>query len=614
MFAVRSRRALTRLTPLWAAALAAPVPAAAQADATVTVTATRTPVRLSEAVSEVTVIDRATLDRAAGRTLAELLAQQPGLQLSSNGGLGKTASVFMRGLEARHTLLLVDGVRVGSATVGSPSLDNLPLESIERIEIVRGPMSSLYGAGAMGGVIQVFTRRATTGSTVNAKAGVGSHGWGQLSAGGTWGDGRFDAAAQLQRTSTRGRSASNPNVPFGSYNADDDGFRQTGGSLRLGWNLRPDWRLEALVLDARGTTQLDDGPGADARARLTNRVASLSASGRVTGSWRTRVSVGESADGYDTLTSASAFASLGRIESKIRQIGWENTVLTPLGTALALVERQTEKVSRPGAPFTVSERDIDGLALGLNGRADAHSWQASLRHDRNSQFGTKNTGAFGYAYVIAPAWRAAASVGSSFVAPSFNQLYFPNFGNDQLEAEIGRHAELSLRWSGEAQSLRVASYEHRYRGFITSGAAPQNLPRARITGLTVAWEGRWRDLALSASADRTDPRNDTLGNANYGKQLPRRAKDALRLGADWSGGPWAAGATVAAFSHRFDNATNTQRLGGYATLDLRAEWAASRELVVGLKLNNAGDKRHETSLGYDQPRRETFVTLRYTPK
>lgn len=130
----------------------------------------------------------------------------------------------------------------------------------------------------------------------------------------------------------------------------------------------------------------------------------------------------------------------------------------------------------------------------------------------------------------------------------------------------------------------------------------------------MAWEGRWRDLALTASADHTDPRNDTLGNANYGKLLPRRAQDVLRLGADWRGGPWQAGATLAAFSERQDNAANTQRLGGYATLDLRAEWAATRELAVGLKLNNAGGKRYETSLGYDQPGREAFVTLRYTPK
>jgi len=590
------------------------LPAHAQADATVTVTATRTPVRVSEVVAEVSVIDRAALDRAAGRTLVELLSQQAGLQFSSNGGLGKTASLFMRGLEARHTLLLVDGVRVGSATVGSPSLDNLPLESVERIEVVRGPLSSLYGNGAMGGVIQVFTKRGSAGATTNAKLTAGSHGYAQAAAGGTWGDGRVDLAAQLQRTLYNGRSASNPRVPFGSYNPDDDGFRQTGGSLRAGWQLLPDWRLDALALQSRGETQLDDGPGADARALLSNRVTSLATSGRVQAGWRTRLAVSQSSDGYETLSSASAFASLGLIESKLRQWQWENTFSTPIGELLALAERQTERVSRPGAPFAVSERDIDALALGLNGSAAAHVWNASLRRDRNSQFGNANTGAAGYAYALSRAWRIGASVGTSFVAPSFNQLYFPNFGNPLLEAEKGRHAELSVRWTAGEHSLRAAYYENRYRGFITSGANPVNLPKAQIDGLTLAYEGRWRELALQASLDHTDPRNDTVGSANFDKLLPRRARNAARLGADWLVGPWQAGATLAAFSHRFDNAANTVRLGGYATLDLRAEWAATRELALGLKLNNAADKRYETSLGYDQPGRAVFVSVRYTPK
>jgi vitamin B12 transporter len=587
---------------------------AAQADATVTVTATRTPVRVSEVVADISIIDRATLDRATGRTLVELLSQQAGLQASSNGGLGKTASLFMRGLEARHTLLLVDGVRVGSATVGSPSLDNLPLESVDRIEIVRGPLSSLYGNGAMGGVIQVFTKRGAMGATANAKLTAGSHGYAQAAGGGTWGDGRFDLAAQLQRTLTSGVSATNPNVPFGSYNADDDGFRQTGGSLRAGWQLLPDWRLDALALQSRGETQIDDGPGADARALLTNKVTSLAASGKVLEGWRTRLGVAQSTDGYDTLSSASAFASLGLIESKLRQIQWENTFATPIGSLLALAERQTEQVSRPGAPFEVDERDIDALALGLNGAAGPHVWNASLRRDRNSQFGNANTGAAGYAYALSAAWRLGASYGTSFVAPSFNQLYFPNFGNPLLEAEKGKHAELSLRWTAGEHSLRAALYENRYRGFITSGSNPINLPKAKIEGLTLSYEGRWRDLALAASLDHTDPRNDTVGNANFDKQLPRRAKNAARLATDWDSGPWRAGATLAAFSERWDNAANTVRLGGYATLDLRAEWAVMRELALGIKLNNVGDKRYETSLGYDQPGREAFVTLRYVLK
>lgn len=607
---------LFRFSSLSIAALALMASASARADgdaATIVVTATRTPTKLSDVVAETTVIDREMLDRAAGRTLAELVSSFAGVQTTSNGGLGKSASVFMRGLEARHTLLLVDGVRVGSATLGTPSLDNLPLEAVDRIEIVRGPLSSLYGNGAMGGVIQIFLRQGAQGSTVNAKATAGSHGYGQLAGGGTFGDGRFDAMAQVQRTEVSGVSATNPKVPFGNHNPDEDGFRQTGGSLRLGWRPLADWRAELLALQSRGTTQIDDGPGADARARLKNEVVSLSGSGRVNDGWRTRLTLAESTDGYDTLSSASPFATLGPIQSKIRQTSWENTLDTAAGAAVVLLERQTEKVSRPGEPFSVSERDIDALALALNGAAGPHVWNGSLRRDRNSQFGGKTTGAAGYGYALTPAWRVLGSVGTSFVAPSFNQLYYPSFGNPLLQPETGRHGELGLRWSQGANSVRLATYRHTYKGFITSGAQPTNV-NARITGQTLSYEGRAGEFEWTAAADHTNPRNDAPWSANYGRQLQRRAKDSLRAMLDWTRGPWTAGATLQAHTYRYDDAANNTRLGGYATLDLRLAYALTRDLELALRMNNAGDKAYETALGYDQPGREAFVSLRYALK
>jgi vitamin B12 transporter len=583
----------------------------AMAQQQVTVTATRTPTRLADVVADITVISREELQRSEARTLPELLSQQAGLQFSSNGGLGKTASVFIRGLEARHTLLLVDGVRIGSATVGSPSLDNLPLESIERIEIVRGPMSSLYGNGAFGGVIQVFTRQAPQGTTGNAKLAAGSNGYGQAAAGMGFGTGSFDAALQLQNTATRGFSATNPKVPFGSYNDDRDGFRQTGGSLRLGWQPLADWRFEFVGLQSKGVTKLDDGPGADARAGIENRFGVLSARGKVLPGWTTRISASEATDVYDTLATASAFTPLGKTQSRSRQLGWENTVATPLGSLLLLAERTDEAVSRPGAQYTVRERTINALALGLSGTADAHAWQTSLRRDRNSQFGGITTGALAYGYTLTPAWRLGASYGTSQTLPSFNQLYFPGFGNPNLIPEEGKHAELSLRWTQGEHSVRAAVYDYRYRNFISSGPQPPNLPKVKIKGLTVAYAGRWMNTDVTASLDHTDPRNATNGSANRDKQLQRRAKDALRLGADHQLGAWRFGATLAAFSHRFDDAANTVRLGGYATLDLRGEVALSRDLALGLRLNNLGGKVYETVLGYNQPGREGFLTLRY---
>ncbi|HZF80709.1 MAG TPA: TonB-dependent receptor [Rubrivivax sp.] len=577
---------------------------------TITVSATRTPVRASEVVSEITVLDRAAIERTEGRTLVEVLAQQAGLQFTNNGGRGKTSGLFIRGLESRHTLLLVDGVRVGSATTGTPSLDNLPLEAVERIEIVRGPMSSLYGSGAFGGVIQVFTRRGAQGFSANAKASVGSNRYGQLAAGVGFGSAGFDAAVQLQRTDSLGISATNANFPFG-HDPDRDGFSQEAGSVRLGWQPLADWRLELLGLQSDGMTHIDDGAGVDSRARLRNQVGSLSARGRVLPGWHTRVSIGESSDAYTAVVSANA-SSLGTTRTRSRQLGWENTVSTPVGALLALVERIEERVSRAGQPYVVSQRDIDAVALGLSGSAGPHAWQASARRDRNSQFGSVSTGALAYGLTLTPSFRLGASYGTSHTLPSFNQLYFPAFGNALLIPEEGKHAELSLRWTAGEHSVRAAVYQHRYRNFISSGPQPPNLPQVEVDGSTLSYEGRWGPLDLSASLDSVDPRNTTAGSANNGKLLPRRAQRAARLGADWQAGPWSAGAALAAFSHRFENVANTTRLGGYGTLDLRAEWAFMPRWRLGLKLNNAGDKRYETAFGYNQPGREGFVTLRHS--
>jgi len=606
---VRFKRRAT--APVFFASSLLALSAGAQTAQQVTVTATRVSTPVNQLAAEVTVIDRATLELSEGRTLVELLSQQAGLQFASNGGLGKTASLFIRGLESRHTLLLVDGVRVGSATLGTPSLDNLPLEAVERIEIVRGPMSSLYGNGAFGGVVQVFTRQAARGLSANAKVSAGSNDFGQAAAGVGFGNAAFDVAVQAQHTDTRGVSATNPGVPFGNHNPDRDGFRQNAGSLRLGWRPAGDWRVELLGLQSTGLSRIDDGPGADARAELLNEIVALSARGSVLPQWQTRLSYSQSTDAYDTLASASAFASLGVIQTRTRQASWENTTATPLGTALLLLEHTQEQVSRPGAPFSVSEREIGALALGLNGNAAAHSWQASLRRDRNSQFGGVTTGALAYGYALTPAWQLGASYGTSQVLPSFNQLYFPGFGSPTLQPEEGKHGELSLRYTVGEHRLRAAWYDYRYRGFISSGPQPVNLPKVEIDGVTLSYEGRWRALDLTASLDQTDPRNATVGNANFGKQLPRRAKRALRLGVDWAGGAFTAGATLSAFSYRYDNATNTTRLGGYGTLDLRGEWAFTPQARLGLRVNNVADKAYSTVLGYDQPGREAFVTLRW---
>jgi vitamin B12 transporter len=581
----------------------------------VVVTGTRTPARVSRQLAETTVIDRAQIEQATGRTLVELLGRHSGVQFWANGGTGKASAVSLRGLEARHTLLLIDGVRYGSATQGLPAWENIPLESIERIEIVRGPLSGLYGSDAVGGVVQVFTRGGAPGLHADASVTVGSRQTARLGAGLRFGGEAFDGSAQIARSVTQGFSATNAKLQPGNFNPDDDGLRQTSGSARLGAHLGSSgWRADAHLLQSDGVNRFDDGPGADSRAAVRTRVLGVQAAGPAAPGWRMRVRAARATDETETLATASAATQLGTIASVQDQLGWEHTLDTRWGTALLLAEQLRQHVSRPGAPFAVADRSITGLAAGLHGEApagpgQAHHWQASLRRDRNSQFGHPSTGSLGYGFDLSPAWRAAASAGTSFVQPSFNQLYFPGFGNPALQPEEGRHAEISLRWAGTAQQLRAARFGHRIRGFITPGPNPNNVD-ARIDGMNLAWEAQFGDWTLAASREHVDPRNDTAGNANFGRQLARRTKDSLKLQADVAQGPWRLGGTLAAFGPRFDNAANTLPVAGFATLDLRAAWTPRPGWSLALALNNAAGQAYETIRGFNQPGREAYLTLR----
>jgi vitamin B12 transporter len=579
---------------------------------TVVVTATRTPQRVDQALAQVTVIDRARIEAASGRTLAELLAGESGVQSWSNGGLGKNASVSLRGLESRHTLLLIDGVRYGSATLGTPSWDNIPLDAIERIEIVRGPMSGLYGSEAVGGVIQIFTRRGQQGFHPEFAAALGSRSYGELAAGARFGSGLVDGSLRLQHRRTDGFSATNPKLPS-NYNPDDDGFDQTSVNGRIGVRLG-DWRADATLLKTEGTNHYDDGAGVDTRAALRTEVMSLQLAGPVTSAWRTSVRASRSRDDFETLASASAFSTLGTIGTTQTQFGWENQINTPLGTALVLAERVQQEVERPGTPFAVSERSVTGLALGINGEAGAHGWQANVRRDRNSQFGGQTTGSLGYGYELAPGLRATASFGTSFVAPSFNQLYFPGFGNPNLLPEEGRQREVGLVWRNGPVTSRVAYFDNRIRGYISGGPLPTNIPRVKVDGISASVDAVLGAWTLAGSIDSIQPINATEGTTNFGRILPRRVQDSGRLAVDWRGGGFTLGGSLQAFGERFDNANNSTRLGGFAMLDLRAEWAFARDWVLAAKLNNAGGKTYETVFGYNQPGREGFVTVRWAPR
>lgn len=595
-----SRRRLAAL-PL---ALAAAVPAWAQTTLRDTVvTATRTETRADELVSDVTVIGRAQIDAAGGRTLAELLARTAGLQMAANGGRGKQSNVFIRGTENRHTLLLVDGVRIGSATAGTPTWDAIPVEMIERIEILKGPASALYGSDAVGGVVQVFTRKGSQGFHPYASVGAGTYGYGNAGAGVAAGQGALTYSLGVQRTREHGFSATNERVPFGNFNGDDDPYRQDAVNASLRYDFGSGWAFDASALYTDGISWFDDGPGRDARSAVRALAAHARVQGRVLDAWRTSLRVTQGSDTNDNIVASAP----GAFKTEQTEWTWQNDIDTPVGVALAGLEQRRQKVSGTTA-YTVGERTIAAAFLGLNGSRGAHSWQANVRHDRNSQFGDATTGFAGYGYRITPSWRASASWGTSFVAPSFNQLYFPGFGNPDLQPEKGRNYDVALTWSRDGQEVRLVRFDNRIRGFMTNTTLPQNIPHARIDGWTLGYDGRFGRLALHGALDLLDPRNETTG-----RQLPRRAKEQVTAGADWTQGVWTFGGSVLAVGERYDDAANVNRLGGYATLDLHVDWKFAADWTLQAKVNNLADRQYETAFGYNQPGRAAYLTLRWQP-
>jgi vitamin B12 transporter len=374
------------------------------------------------------------------------------------------------------------------------------------------------------------------------------------------------------------------------------------------WRLSAGWSLDAGLVYTDGVSRYDDGPGRDTRSAVRTSVARLGVTGQLTPGWKTQLRYGQSQDTSNAIVAATLPSHFKTTQD---QWTWQNDVSTTLGTLVAGLDYLQQRVDS-STLYAVRERSISSVFAGLNGAAGAHSWQASVRRDDNSQFGANTTGTIGYGFEITPAWRVHASHGTSFVAPSFNQLYFPGFGTATLRPERGRNTDLGVSWSAGGQTAKLVYFRNDIRDLIASPAPtflPVNVDRAQITGWTLGYETRLGAWALRANLDLIDPVNEATG-----LQLIRRAREQATLGADYTAGAWQLGASILAAGRRYENAANTVVTAGYATVDAYANYRVARDWSLQLKLNNLADKDYETVRGYNQPGRAAYVTLRWQPQ
>ena len=612
------------LAPLFAHS--SPILAADTTLSDIVVTASRTEQKVSDALGDISVITQDQIQKAGQTTLVQLLAMQPGIQIAQNGGTGKSSDVYIRGANATHTLVLIDGLRVSSATTGTTALENIPLDQIERVEILRGPASSLYGADAIGGVIQIFTKSGKGQPRLNASVGLGTYGSSSASAGIAGRVENTSFSVQAGASSTNGVSAI-ANKTLATYNPDDDGYNNRNVSLKLAQHFSDNHEFGIQGWLNEGTNHYDGGSRSPT-ANPTNRfdyygnrrqnLISVYSKNQFTDNWLSNLSVGQSEDNLESFSpnTANTLKVRSLFKTTQTQYAWQNILTTIAGLFSLAAERREQKVEGT-TTFARNERNIQSYLIGWQYKLGNHQFQANTRLDQNSQFGDKTTGSVAYSYQITPQWRAHASYGTAFSAPTFNQLYSPLqsgfVGNANLKPEEAENREVGLQYSQGNQRLGAIYYQNKVDDLIVntrvgSVLTPLNVNEANLKGLTLSYNGTWDRTQVYGNADFL-----RAEDADTGNWLPRRAREHGTLGVTQTWGDWQFGSEVESDGHRFDDVANTKRLSGYTLVNVFTNYRINQDWSLNARVNNLFDREYELAKDYGTFGTNLFVTLRYSP-
>ena len=587
------------------------------------VTATRSPQRLADVLADVTVLTRADIERQAYGGVADLLRNNGCAEMTRNGGPGSTTSLFLRGADTRHTLVLIDGMRVDSQSTGGASWQALPLSQIERIEVLKGPASAIYGSDAIGGVVQIFTRKGGSRLSLDLGAAVGNLGTKKLDGGIFGSSGIFDYAVSAAAERSDGFNATLDLPGSFSYVPDRDGYRNHNASARFGAQLSREHRVDLIALQSHVDGQYDGSkskPLIDDHSLQDTKAASLNWSAQWLPQLQTSATFGQSSERYETTPSPYL------TETKLRNIGLNGSYEFSKSQQLNfLLERREDELQNSGLTNASGsdKRNQNALALGYLWSAGPLSLQAHARHDDDSQFGGVDTGTLAAGYLLTPSLRLVGSAGTAFRAPTLYQrgsVYGPDLtkaGVAPLAPEHGRNLEFGLKFNAGMSDASITAYRNRVKDLIIFGEAGtcqsefgcyQNAAQALLQGVSMAGGTQFGPTRLSATLDLQSPKNTSTG-----KLLARRARSYGTVRADTQLASWNFGVGVQASGQRYDNAANTKPLAGYALLNLDAQYAINRELKLQFNLDNAFDRAYQTAGGYAQSPRTVMLGLRYSP-
>jgi vitamin B12 transporter len=579
----------------------------------VIMTPTRMPQSLDKTLADTAVLDEQDIRNSGAVDVPSLLKNLAGVEFYQTGGTGKQSSLFLRGTNSSHALVLLDGVRINSATTGATAIDQLMLDQVERIEVVRGNVSSLYGSEAIGGVVQIFTKRGKGEPAFNVSGGVESHNTQRLSAGfgGETGGTAFNV--QVSGYKTDGVSAIKPGI-VPTVNPDNDGYDNSSLSGNARHAFDPDNSLSASAFQSRGDVQYDDAFALAATDLNTSKSTlskfSVISDNRFSDSWQSKLQLAEGMD--DSKTYLNGMQS-SAIKTSNRQIDWQNTLeVSTSGSVLLGLENLNQQVMSDTV-YTQTARKVNSLFAGYTGNRNAHQVQANLRQDRYSDFGVANTGLLGYGYAMTDAWRVTASISTAFKAPTFNDLYGPaGWGsNPNLRPERSRNYEIGLHYGADEQRVDVVYFDNRILDLIAADTTwtLQNLSAARSNGIELSYTGRFGNTGVNAALTAQNPRD-----ANTGQALLRRAKLYSSLGVLHQFGAWKAGGEWRYSDTREDYDISTfarTTLPSYNVVNLSASYALNKRLNLSLRADNVFNKDYMLAHGYNTLGRTLFVGLSY---
>lgn len=504
----------------------------------IVVTATRTPTKTSNVIAQTRVIDKEELQRYQGQTVTDVLKNQPGINITQSGGMGTASNFYMRGFDSKQVLVIIDGIRYGSISLGSPSLNLLSADQLDRIEILYGASgSSIYGSDAMGGVIQIFTKgNNVEQSNVSTTVGYGSNNHYQVGVTGQLKNATSSLSLGVSRNETDGFNVI-ANSNSADYNADDDGFKSTNASLALQHKLSDSLSAGLSALYTDSTTDIDSAGNAFPNAYSDQKNGSANAYLQYkTPLTVSKLSYGQSIDKSTSHDANSINYQEGsQYDTTQEQARLETSINAQPGTVIVGAEWLSQKLDASDVldfsgypdpavqtPYNPDDRTVKSAFVGYQLADTYYDLQANYRVDDNSQYGNESTYNLGAAIRPLAGMRIGANYATGFRAPTFNDLYWPGFSNPKLKPERTKNTEVFVEYANEAQTSRLTGYYTDAEDLISNAA---NISEAKIKGLSLTSDWNMNDFIFGLGYDYLDAKDKTANSANYDQQLAYRPKN-----------------------------------------------------------------------------------------